>query len=711
MTDLGPDAMDLVERFEQFYHDYYRDAIGDLAQHYPQEQQSLWIEARDLYRWDQDVLRDWRDHPDKLQSVAEEALANYDLPIDIDISDATVRLEDSNDTIDRLQVTDIDPNDHIGGYVAITGQMARVTGQSPRYKTVAFECQKCGCVTRFPQTRTEFREPHECQGCETQGPFEIDDRDSDIVKQRKIKLEEPISERSQARGQSIPVYVERDLVNYGPGDTILPDHAGEQVTILGVINTDHSQVTGRNPDPETEYWLDARAIVFEADDAQDVDIEAHRDEFEAIAAQDDAVDQVAQSLAPSLHAEEGDDLHTVRRAVAAWLFNGYRIDPDSGGSKRGDIHMCLIGDPGTGKSTLMSYVDDVLPKSEFRSGTGLTEVGLTSAAKQEEFAGKSEWTLEPGILPRADGGHCLIDEIDGVVDENTKAIHDALEGDQMVKADKAGITADLPTRTAVLVGGNPSHTRFDRHEAIVDQIDLDPALFDRMDLVFALQDEIDEESDRKTAKHSLDSWDELSQAELAERRQGTVPDDVQTIDPAVTPDVLRAWIAYARRDVCPRLTEDVKQTLQDFYVEVRNLNDGYEDDTESAVPATARTLEAGIRLSIALARLHLSETVEQRHAEMAIDLTKEVVGLTYDPNSGQFEDQAIRSGATKSQRDRIKNIKALIDDLEDGHDEGAPEETVIDRANMSDSKAEHEIENLKQKGEVYSPRTGYLRTS
>jgi len=706
---------DIVDRFVDFYRNYYHEAIGELAQHYPQEQSSLYIEASDLYRWDQQVLRDWTNSPEQFQTYAEEALSLYDLPIDISPFEPTVRLRDSHGTLDQYSVTEIQP-EQIGEYVAITGQLSRITGKSPRLDEATYICKRCGTDIHIPQSRTDVQEPHECPGCERQGPFSIDQANSEYINQRKIKLEEPIEERSQARGQSLPAYIEGDLCDYGPGETTLPDHAGEKATICGIVRVDESQHDGRSGSPETEYWIEANAIVFEADDEADVDIEQHREEFEALAARDDAMDLVAESLATSLHAEEGDDLYTARRAVAAWLFNAYRVDPEGAGSKRGDLHMALIGDPGTGKSTLMSSVHDVLPNSEYRSGTGLSKVGLTAAAVQEEFAGQTEWTLQPGILPRADGGHTIIDEVDAIVDEDTKAIHDALEGDQMVKADKAGITADLPTRTAVLVGGNPTYTRFDPYEPIVDQIDLDPALFDRMDLVYTLEDEVDEARDANKAEHTLDAWDDLTAREAAQRQGQTTADAEETaIDPPVEPDVLRAWVAYARRNVFPTPTPEVKDRLREFYVEVRDLNDGHGgDDVDAAVPATPRTLEAGIRTSIAVARVHLSETIELEHAERAIELTEEVVGLSFDPDSGEYDAEIVGSGTPKSQRDRIKSVYAIIEDIEVEYDDGAPIETVLDRAEeegVDRDKAEHEIEKLKQQGELYEPRNRHVRTS
>jgi replicative DNA helicase Mcm len=85
-----------------------------------------------------------------------------------------------------------------------------------------------------------------------------------------------------------------------------------------------------------------------------------------------------------------------------------------------------------------------------------------------------------------------------------------------------------------------------------------------------------------------------------------------------------------------------------------------------------------------------------------------------DPETGQFDADVVETGTSKSQRDRIKNIKQLIADIEEDYDEGAPMDVVLDRAEeigLEHSKAEHEIDKLKQKGEVYEPSNDHLRTT
>ncbi|MBX0298013.1 hypothetical protein EGH23_24410 [Halomicroarcula sp. F27] len=70
--------------------------------------------------------------------------------------------------------------------------------------------------------------------------------------------------------------------------------------------------------------------------------------------------------------------------------------------------------------------------------------------------------------------------------------------------------------------------------------------------------------------------------------------------------------------------------------------------------------------------------------------------------------------AANTQRDRIQDIRGIIEDLEEQFDDGAPIAEVVKRAHLvgiGQDKAEHEIETLKQQGEVYEPRTDHLRTT
>lgn len=69
----------------------------------------------------------------------------------------------------------------------------------------------------------------------------------------------------------------------------------------------------------------------------------------------------------------------------------------------------------------------------------------------------------------------------------------------------------------------------------------------------------------------------------------------------------------------------------------------------------------------------------------------------------------------KTDGDRVRDIKTIISQMEENHeqDEGVPIEKVLLRAQsvgIEKSKAEHEVEKLRQKGDVYEPKTDHLRT-
>lgn len=695
------DSLTVTEKFERFYRDYCHEDIGKLAQEYD-DKRSLFIEYDDLYRFDRDLVDDWMNHPDKMRGYAEEALRVYDLPVDVGFENAHVRLTDNRDAAESVTVPSITSKD-IGDYVAVRGKLSRVTEVNHRLDDAAFECQRCGSLNYIPQPRMSTDEPHDCQGCEREGPFKINTAKSEWLDQRKLKVEELPGERPDSNAESVTVFVDDDLCHHG-GPNGLPDRNGQDVVVLGQYNVNEDELTGRNANNEAGGWIEAHAIAFLSQDHEDVDVDAHKDEFMELANDPDCIEKQKQSLVPGMHADE--DLDRIFEASVAWLFNAYRVEPDEGsGTFRGDLHMGIIGAPGRGKSTLGSALDEIAPKSEFRSGTGLSKVGLTAATVQEEFAGQTEWSLSPGILPRSNGGHCIIDEVDDVIDENTKALHDALEGEQMVKVDKADISANLPTRTALLAMGNPRDGTFDRFEPLKDQIDLDDALVDRLDLLFTLDADLDLETHREVADHVVDSFDELSQQQAYENGADVEPTEPDTTEREVSADTLRAMVVYARENVFPTLTDQTKQMLKEFYVSVQDLNDNEEDPT----PATPRRLEAGIRLSVAFARAELSETVEPRHAERAIALSKHVIGHNYDPESGKFDSARTGKGTPKSQKERMKSVAELIKEMQEP-DYNPHIDEIVDECEselgLSQKLTEDTVDDLSERGLLYQPTHG-----
>ncbi|OYR49749.1 LAGLIDADG family homing endonuclease [Halorubrum sp. Ea8] len=381
-----------------------------------------------------------------------------------------------------------------------------------------------------------------------------------------------------------------------------------------------------------------------------------------------------------------------------------------------DTHTYLGNGVVSHNSQMISYVENIAPRSVYTSGKGSSAAGLTAAAVRDDFGDGQQWSLEAGALVLADKGIAAVDELDKMDSSDRSAMHEGLE-QQKISVSKAGINATLKARCSLLGAANPKYGRFDQYEPIGEQIDLEPALISRFDLIFTVTDSPDPEHDSRLAKHIIKTnyagelntqREELASSEFTSDQVAEV---TQEVAPEIDAELLRKYIAHAKRSCYPTMTEEAKELIEEFYVDLRSKG----ADEDAPVPVTARKLEAMVRLAEASARLRLSDTVEREDADRATDIVESCLkDIGVDPETGQFDADVVETGTSKSQRDRIKNIKGLIADIEEEYQEGAPVEEVLDRAGeigMDPGKAEQEIEKLRTKGEVYEPKQGHLRTT
>jgi replicative DNA helicase Mcm len=690
---------EVIDKFEAFYRDYYRNEIGQLAQKYPNEKRSLYVDWNDLYRFDPDLADDFIAQPDQIRDYAEEALRLYDLPVDVKLGQAHVRVQNLQRT---TGIRDIRAR-HRGQLVEVTGIVRKATDVRPKVIEAAFECQRCGTLTRIPQTSGEFYEPHECQGCERQGPFDINFDQSEFVDAQKLRIQEsPEGLRGGETPQSIDVHIDDDITGRVT--------AGDHVRVTGVLHLEQ-QGSNQEKSPVFDVYMDGMAVEIEDEQFEDMDItDEDKKRIIELSNESDIYEKMIASMAPSIYGYEQEKL-----AIIMQLFSGVTKHLPDGSRTRGDLHMLLIGDPGTGKSQLLQYIRNLAPRSVYTSGKGSSSAGLTAAAVRDDFGDGQQWTLEAGALVLADQGIAAVDELDKMRSEDRSAMHEALE-QQSISISKAGINATLKSRCSLLGAANPKYGRFDQYEPIGEQIDLEPALISRFDLIFTVTDQPDAEEDANLAEHIINT---NYAGELHTHRENTTTSNVseeevenvtEDVEPEIDAELLRKYVAYAKRNCYPMMTEEAKAEIRDFYVDLRSKG----QDEDAPVPVTARKLEALVRLAEASARMRLSDTVDRGDAERVIEIVRSCLkDIGVDPETGEFDADVVETGQSKTQRDRIKNIKSLIAEIESEYDEGAPIETILDRAEevgMERSQAEHEIEKLRRQGDVYEPTTDHLRT-
>lgn len=678
-----------VDEYVEFLTNYYREQIAELAQEYPTKR-TLEVSHSDLYRFNPDIADDLLTHPGTIRTYLEEAVNDVELPADISFSRVNVRV-----VLDAEQHTyypsGFSPSHHHGKYRAIKGEVSKATDVYSRMIVTAFECQRCGTIKRIQQSDGEFQEPHECQGCERQGPFQINYDESEFVDGQKLRVKTPPEKAQGGDGQSIDGFVEDDLTDVAS--------VGDRVTVSGIVELEQ-QSKNREKANKFEPYLDIHHISIEQTDAEDVDISMEQKErIKKLAAgeEGDPLDLAAESLAPKIYGYD-----TAKKAIILALVGGSRTEYAGGDFDRGEFHVLLIGDPSTAKSKLVQRAEKVGWRAVGISGKGSTVAGVTASAVQDEFAGNT-WTLESGAFVKANKGVVTIDELDDMPKEVRAAALEPMSK-QTINVTKGGINTTLETRTAVIAAANPEHGRFDPYEPIAEQFVFSSTLLSRFDLVFTFKDENQEDKDRDIADHILSARDAAKREEVLDEPQA------DTHQPAIEPELLRAWVALSKRQPKPVFASNaIKDEIRESFITLRGMNDR---DENEPIPVTHRKLEGMVRIAEAAAKFEFSDEITERHIQIAQSLVGQSMKEIGKDEDGNYDADVVETGTSKSQRDRIKNMKGLLQELDAEYDEGAPVDVIVDRAEemgISESKCMHEIDKLKQKGEVYEPEASNLR--
>ena len=680
MADALIEAIKL--RFDEFLDRYYADKINDIIISFPRLQ-SIKIDIKDLQKFDPELAAELIDKPEVILEAANISLKGKMSNIELGDKDVHCRFLGQN--INTPLVQDVGSS-YIGKLILLDSLIVKRSEISPKVKLGVYECTFCNARQHVRIGKDEV--PVVCPQCKRRSLKQIQE-ESQFINLQKIAVQDPLEKlRGNTPTWQLEVWLEDDLVN-----TVIP---GDRIDLTGILRIrPRKNSRGKSETNLYTMFLDTVSIIPKQKEFADLSIsEEEERQIKEFATDPMIFEKIAKSLAPSIYGYD-----EIKQAVTLQLFGGtagkFLVD---GGVIRSDMHILLIGDPGSAKTRILQAVSRLVPKGIYVSGKSVTGGGLTAVAERDEFS-EGGWTLKAGALVLGSGGVVAIDEFDKIGDEDRAALHEALES-QTISVAKAGIIATFSARAAVLAAANPKYGRFDPHIYPAEQFDIPPTLLSRFDLIFPIKDIMDEELDKNIAKHIL-MQHEAAGAIIAEL------EGVEQVElPPMDGEFLRKYVAYARKFISPRITEDASKKIQEYYVELRRAG-----LKQGAVPITPRQIEGLIRMAEASAKTRLSETVSILDAERAINLSEFMLKTLAVDRGGRIDIDTILTGMPREKVDKINAMLGIIKQLEESEGSAKLVRVIEEagKAGIDSASASKYINELEKSGDIFSPRQGLIK--
>ncbi|KAJ8923984.1 hypothetical protein NQ315_006760 [Exocentrus adspersus] len=615
-TDLQVNLQAVKKKFKEFIRQYHTDNFNykyrdTLKRNYNLKQYYLEVNIEDVGSFDENLADKIYKQPSEHLPIFEEAAKEI-------ADELTKPRPEGEEQVEDIQITlssDATPSDLrslksdvVSRLVKIPGIIVSASGIKAKATKIAIQCRSCSNI--IPNLHVKpglegYVMPRKCNteqagrpNCPLDPYFIMPDK-CQCVDFQVLKLQElPDSIPQGEIPRHMHLYCDRYLC-----EKIVP---GNRVFVLGIYSIKKISKASRKEGREkaiTGVRAAYMRVVGIQLDTESVGVSGRgtvtaeeENLFRRMAAMPNIYEKHLRYTVPLI----------LKKAITCLLFGGSRKRLPDGLTRRGDINVLLLGDPGTAKSQLLKFVERVSPISVYTSGKGSSAAGLTASVTRDPAT--RNFVMEGGAMVLADGGVVCIDEFDKMREDDRVAIHEAME-QQTISIAKAGITTTLNSRCSVLAAANSIFGRWDETKG-EDNIDFLPTILSRFDMIFIVKDEHDKQRDMTLARHIMGVH--MNAGQITQ----------ETKDDELSLEFIKKYIHYCRTRCGPRLNHEAAEKLKRRYVLMRTGASQHEKeiDKKSSIPITVRQLEAVIRISESLAKMQLQPFATETHVDEALRL-------------------------------------------------------------------------------------------
>lgn len=551
-----------------------------------------------------DLSEECQENPDHAISLFREALSRQNIPTvsekpwEEEVKRVDILVEGLSDgSLVRLSEL---RHVHVDRLWSVEALVAQMTGTHPRVKLAKFECPSCGAIWPVSQPDVVLKSMDRCT-CGRKRLKRVSPESEVWTDTRVLVLEEPTENvENQMQPTRMKCFVNGVQATLGSARTYPP---GSRVRVTVVPRL--VEETDKNRRKSSMYGMNVESVYIEPTEKDEIDLEITKEDAQRIEELASRVTRDGPGVLIESFSPYVTGLDYVKDALLLMACSGKNGQvPHSQKTERNVIHILVIGDPGTAKTTLSKGLLDLVSRSRFAMGANQSSgAGLIAAVQKDSIFGNG-WMIEAGQVVLADGSICVVDEFEKMREEDVAMFHEALE-EQKVTIAKATVKQTLRCWTGILALGNPRGSRFDVHKNVAEQIDIVGSILSRFDLIIPLYDSPDALRDRRIVES------------ITKRKKHS--ESGSFVDVPVERELLRKYISFVRSQPNPSFSDGSLKILEDFFCQMRGLS------REGNVTITPRSVESVHRLAMACARRRLSRVVEACDATHAVDLYTRVM--------------------------------------------------------------------------------------